>query len=189
MVCQRRDLYEAIGAVAPSGPVEERLRADLLRRFEHHGAHLDEPARDRLTAINARLAELASDFAANMRAADATSGVATDDPTGLPDALVAAARDAAVERGLTGFYVPYSEQNAIVALEKAENHALREEMYWLTITRAADTNGPVVAEILALRHELAELLGYPGFVELHRDGRMVAEPHALLDELAAAYRP
>jgi peptidyl-dipeptidase Dcp len=103
MVCQRRDLYDAIGAVAPSGPVEERLRADLLHRFEHHGAHLDEPARDRLTAINARLAELASDFAANMRAADATSGVATDDPTGLPDALVAAARDAAVERGLTGF--------------------------------------------------------------------------------------
>jgi hypothetical protein len=42
-------------------------------------------------------------------------------------------------------------------------------MYWLTITRAADTNGPVVAEILALRHELAELLGYPDFVELHRD--------------------
>ena len=120
---------------------------------------------------------------------DAASGVATDDPTGLPDALVAAARDAATERGLPGFYVPYSEQNATVVLGKAENRALREEMYRLTIARAAETNGPVVAEILALRQELAELLGYVDFVELHRAGRMVAEPQALLDELAAAYRP
>jgi Zn-dependent oligopeptidase len=67
-VCQRRNLYDAIRAVAPSGPVEERLRADLLRRFEHAGAHLDAVDRDRLTAVKARLAELASDFAANLRA-------------------------------------------------------------------------------------------------------------------------
>ena len=188
-ICQRRDLYEAIRAVAPSGPVEERLRADLLRGFEHVGAHLDEADRDRLTTINARLAELASDFAANLRAADAASGVSTEDPAGLPDTLVAAARDAATERGLAGYYVPYSEQNATIVLGKAENRALREAMYGLTVARAAETNGPVVAEILALRQELAEVLGYPDFVELHRDGRMVAEPQALLDELAAAYRP
>ncbi|HEX2307076.1 MAG TPA: M3 family metallopeptidase [Jatrophihabitantaceae bacterium] len=188
-VCQRRNLYDAIRAVAPSGPVEERLRADLLRRFEHAGAHLDAVDRDRLTAVKARLAELASDFAANLRAADAASGVATDDPAGLPDALVAAAREAAADRGLPDFYVPYSEQNAIVVLGEAENRPLREKMYRLTIARAAVTNGPVVADILALRRELAELLGYADFVELHRAGRMVAEPQALLDELAAAYQP
>jgi oligopeptidase A len=188
-VCQRRNLYEAIRAVVPSGPVEERLRADLLRRFEHAGAHLDDADRARVTAVNARLAELASDFAANLRAADVASGVATDDPTGLPDALVSAAREAAAERGLPGYYVPYTEQNAIVVLGKAENRALREATYRLTIVRAAETNGPVVAEILALRQELAELLGYPDFIELHRAGRMVAEPQTLLDELALAYRP
>jgi Zn-dependent oligopeptidase len=75
-------------------------------------------------------------------------------------ALTCTTRSGRWFRLLTGFYIPYSEQNAIMVLEKAENRALREEMYRLTIARAAETNGPVVAEILALRQEVAELLGY-----------------------------
>jgi Zn-dependent oligopeptidase len=188
-ICQRLDLYEAIRAVVPPGPVEERLRADLLRRFEHAGAHLDEPDRRRVTAINTRLADLASDFMANLRAADAASGVIAEDVAGLPDGLVAAARAAAAERGLAGYFVPYSEHNAAVVLAQAEDRTVREEMYRLTVACTAEANGPVVAEILALRQELAELLGYPDFVELHRASRMVADPQALLDELAAAYGP
>ena len=156
-VHQRRDLYEAIRAVEPAGPVEERLRADLLRRFEHDGAHLDPAGRDRLAAINARLAELAADFMANLQAADAASGVATNDPAGLPDALVEAARAAAAARGLDGWYVPYSDANAMIVLRRAESRQLRAAMYRLTVARAAESNGPVVAEILALRQELAEL--------------------------------
>jgi Zn-dependent oligopeptidase len=188
-ICQRLDLYEAIRAVVPPGPVEERLRADLLRRFEHAGAHLDEPDRRRVTAINTRLADLASDFMANLRAADAASGVIAEDVAGLADGLVAAARAAAAERGLAGYFVPYSEHNAAVVLAQAEDRTVREEMYRLTVACTAEANGPVVAEILALRQELAELLGYPDFVELHRASRMVADPQALLDELAAAYGP
>lgn len=188
-VHQRRDLYEAIRAVESTGPVEARLRADLLRRFEYDGAHLDEPGRDRIATIKARLAGLAADFITNLRTADAASGVATRDPAGLPDALVESARAAAAARGLDGFYVPYSDANATVVLRQAEDRQLREAMYRLTIARAAESNGPVVAEILALRQELAELLGYPDFVRLQSAGRMVTDPQAFLDELARAYRP
>jgi hypothetical protein len=120
VICQRLTCT-TLSRVVPSGPVEERLRADLLRRFEHVGAHLAEADRDRLAVINVRLAELASDFAANLQSADAASGVATDDPTGLPDAVAAAARDAAADRRRTGYYIPYSEQNATVVLQEAEN--------------------------------------------------------------------
>src|SRR6266498_3430938 len=132
-VHQRRELYGAIRAVEPAGPVQARLRTDLLRRFEHGGAHLDAAGRDRLAAINARLAELAADFMANRQ--------------------------------------------------------LREAMYRLSVARAAPSNGPVVAEILALRHELAQLLGYPDFVRLRSAGRMLTDPQAFLEELARAYRP
>ena len=188
-VHQRRDLYEAIGAVEPAGPVEQRLRADLLRRFEHGGADLDAAGRDRLAAINARLAGLAADFTANLQAADAASGVATHDVAGLPEALVDSARAAAAARGLDGCYLPYSEAYATIVLRQAETRPLREAMYRLSIARAAASNGPVVAEILALRQELARLLGYPDFVRLNSAGRMVTDPQAFLDELAGAYRP
>ncbi len=188
-VYQRRDLYVAIRAVEPAEPVAQRLRADLLRRFEHGGAHLDPAERERLAAINARLAELATDFITNLRAADAASGVATNDPAGLPGALVESARLAATARGLDGFYVPYSDANATIVLRQAENRQLREAMYRLTVARAAESNGPVVSEILELRQELAELLGYPDFVRLQSAGRMLTDPQAFLDELAHAYRP
>ena len=93
---QRADLCAAIRAVEPHSPVEERLRADLLRRFEHSGAHLDPVSQARLTAINARLADLGSDFMTNLQAANAASGVATRHPEGLPDTLIESARAAAV---------------------------------------------------------------------------------------------
>jgi oligopeptidase A len=188
-VYQRRDLYDAIRTVSAAGPVEQRLRADLIRRFEHAGAHLDAPARARLSEINARLAALGADFMANLQAADAASGVATNDPAGLPDTLMVTARTAAAARGLPGWYVPYSEANAITVLRDAENRELREAMHHLTVARASESNTPVVAEYVALRQELAELLGYPNYVALHREGRMVADPQAFLDELARAYRP
>ena len=186
---QRGDLYEAIRAVRPAGAVEERLRADLLRRFEHAGMRLDPAGRQRLAAINARLAELAADFTANLRAADAASGVATRNPAGLPPALVDSARAVAATRGLDGWYVPYSDANAITVLRQAEDRELRAAMYRLAIARAAESNGPVVVEILALRQELATLLGYPDFVALQGAGRMVTDPQAFLDGLARAYRP
>jgi oligopeptidase A len=188
-VLQRPDLYRAIRAVRPSGPVEERLRVDLLRRFERGGAHLDPAGQEQLAGINARLAELAADFTANRQAADATSGVATQDPAGLPQTLVATARAAAAERGMAGWYVPYSAANATLVLRHAADRRLRADMYRLIITRAARSNGPVVAEILALRHQLARLLGYPDYVRLQAAGRMVADPQAFLDGLARAYRP
>jgi len=188
-VHQRRELYGAIRAVEPAGPVQARLRTDLLRRFEHGGAHLDAAGRDRLAAINARLAELAADFMANLQAADAASGIATHDAAGLPEALVDSARTAAAARGLDGCYVPYSDANATIVLRQAENRQLREAMYRLSVARAAPSNGPVVAEILALRHELAQLLGYPDFVRLRSAGRMLTDPQAFLEELARAYRP
>jgi oligopeptidase A len=188
-IYQRRDLYDAIRAIEVGSPVEERLRADLLRRFERAGAHLGPDERDRLTAINARLAELGTDFIVNLQTANAASGVITDDVAGLPEDLMESARLAAVERGPDGFFVPYSDANATVVLRDARDHSLRAAMYRLTISRAAESNMPVVAEILALRQEFATLLGYANFVELSSAGRMVADPRSFLDQLARAYRP
>ncbi|WP_436530934.1 M3 family metallopeptidase [Actinoplanes sp. HUAS TT8] len=188
-VHQRADLYEAIRAVTPAGPVEERLRADLLWRFERHGAGLDAAGRERLATITARLAALSVDYMTNLQAADAEAGVATDDPAGLPEAMVAEARKAAAARGRSGYWLAYSDETASTVRREATNAGLRADMYRLTINRAAASNGPVVTEMLAGRQELAELLGFPDFVAMQAVGQMVGDAQGFLDELAAAYRP
>jgi Zn-dependent oligopeptidase len=188
-VFQRRDLYDAVRALDPADPVERRLRADLLNSFEAAGAHLAAADRVRLAAITARLAELGVDFMTNLRAVNAASGVAARDVGGLPDDLVRRAGKAAAERGLDGWWVPYSDANAGTVLREATDRELREAMYRLTINRAAAVNGPVVTEVAALRQELATLLGYRDYVASRAPGRMVADPDALLARVAAAYRP
>lgn len=186
---QRRDLYEAVRAVRPATAVEERLRTDLLRLFERSGAHLALAAQQRLADVNGRIAQLQADFMSNLRAVDAASGVRTDDPSGLPADLVDASRAAAQQRNMPGWWVPYSDHNSTIVRRDATDPHLRAAMYRLDITRAAKVNGPVVAETVALRQELAHLLGHEDFVAMQSAGRMVADPRAFLDELAAAYRP
>jgi oligopeptidase A len=186
---QRRDLYDAIAAVEPSGPVERRLKEQLLRGFRDHGVLLDGVRRERLAAIKARLAALGPVFRDNIRAADARSGVIVDDPAGLPEALIEEARGAAAARGLDGLYVPYSEANATAVLRDAHSPAVRQAMYRLNVGRAAQANLPIVAEMLALRRETADLLGYPNFAAMRLAGRMLDDPQAFLDELHRRYRP
>jgi oligopeptidase A len=57
----------------------------------------------------------------------------------------------------------------LLTLESACNRALREEMYRAYITRASSgdsDNTPLIEKTLALRHEQAQLLGYPNYAEV-----------------------
>jgi oligopeptidase A len=81
-----------------------------------------------------------------------------------------------------------------------DNQALREEMYRAYSTRASDQgpnagkwdNSPVMAEILALRHELAQLLGFESYAFKSLATKMAENPQQVLDfltDLAKRARP
>ncbi len=77
-----------------------------------------------------------------------------------------------------------------------DNQALREELYRAYSTRASDQgpnagkwdNSPVMAEILALRHELAQLLGFDSFADKSLATKMAENPQQVLDFLTDAWR-
>jgi oligopeptidase A len=191
-VHQDREVYDVLRASAPADPVWRRLREEVLAEFVRHGVELPPEQRSRLAAINGRLAELAVVFRQNLLAVDAATGLAVEteaELAGLPPGLVAAARAGAAARDLTGYYLPYSEAHAGAVLRMASVAATREKMYALTITRGWPVNEPVVTEILRLRQELADLLGYADFVELRLTDRMLGKPQDFLDELEHLYRP
>ncbi|WP_268604203.1 M3 family metallopeptidase, partial [Escherichia coli] len=104
---------------------------------------------------------------------DATMGwskLITDEAelSGLPESALAQAQAMAQAKEQDGWLLTLDMPSYLPVLTYADNRALREEMYRAFATRASDQgpnagkwdNSEVMAETLALRHELAQLLGF-----------------------------
>ncbi|NAZ18043.1 peptidase M3, partial [Glutamicibacter soli] len=114
---------------------------------------------------------------------DSVLPVADDRLAGLPDWLLGAMRAAARERGLPGQVVTLSRSLIMPFLELADDRALRETALAAWAARGsgqgagggATDNRGVVTEILALRHEMARLLGYADFASFRLEPEMARD--------------
>jgi oligopeptidase A len=178
-----------------------RVVENRLRDFRLGGAELPEDRKARFKAVAERLAELGSRFSDNVL--DATSAfclyvTAADEVRGLPEDALAAAREAARADGREGWKFTLHMPSYLPVMQYAEHRPLRERMYRAYTTRASDLgdprldNSPVLDEILRLRREQAELLGYQSFAEVSLVPKMAQSPEQVLGflrDLAARARP
>jgi len=175
----------------------EQARVLMLyrRMFVRAGAALKGAARDRLTAIKARLATLGTQFTQNLLADERGwfLDLAEDDLAGLPDFVVASARAAGAERGRPGPVVTLSRSLIVPFLQFSPRRDLREVAFAAWGARGAnggDTdNRAIAAEILALRQERATLLGYPSFAAYKLETEMAGNPDAVRDLLMRVWQP
>lgn len=198
-------LYARLAAVEAQAdaldPQARRLVELRLRAMRRAGAGLDPEGRARMAAIQSRLAVLSTQFAQNVLAdeRDYVLPVPADRLGGLPDGLVAAMRAAARERGLGGQVVTLSRSLVVPFLEHADDRTMRETAWRAWVARgsgagaggAATDNRAIAAEILALRHERAALLGYPDFAAFKLEPEMAGSAdrvEALLREVWDAAR-
>lgn len=196
-------LYERLDP-ATLTPAQARARTLALQDFELSGAHLAGPAQQRFAAIKARLAALSKQFSEN--ALDATDGwhyLATEpEVAGLPQDTLQAAAAAARADGHEGqFKLSLKMPVYLAVMQFAEDRELRARLHRAHSTRASDLappeqarldNTPVIDEILALRRELAAMLGFANYAELSLATKMAnspAEVEAFLLDLAARARP
>ena len=184
-------------------PVRQRIVDEALKDFHLAGVDLPPARRERFRAISTELATLGSRFAQNVL--DATHGWTvhlTDAQrlAGLPETARALARQCAVQRGLEGWVLTLDAPAYLPVLTHARDRCLREEMYEAYATRASEQgpqagrwdNGPAIAAILALRHELARLVGFESYAELSlakKMARSTSDVMAFLTDLAARARP
>ena len=199
-------LYARVQAVAAGAdalaPQDRRITDLALRDMRRAGAALDEAGRARMAALKGRLAVLTTDFAQHVLAdeRDFVLPVPDDRLGGLSDDLLAAMRAAAASRDLSGQVVTLGRSLIVPFLEQSTDRDLREAAWRGWTARgsgagaggAATDNRAIVAEILALRHERAELLGYPDFAAFKLDTEMAQtadQVQALLDEVWTAARP
>ncbi|CBL43640.1 Oligopeptidase A [gamma proteobacterium HdN1] len=185
---------------------ERRVVENALRDFHLSGVDLRADQQGRYKEIRKRLSELSSKYAENVLDCGQAFYHHTTDPAelaGLPESQRQAAKQAALEKGKEGWWLTLDAPVYIAVLTYADRQALREKFYHAYSTRASDQspnivqdrastdpqtahpwdNAPLMREILALRHELAQLLGYPNYAEYSLATKMASSAREVLEFL------
>lgn len=176
---------------------EARVLERYHKMFQRAGAGLEANEKSRMAEISQRLATLGTSFAQNVLKDEADYQLVLEteeDRAGLPDFLLAAAAEAARERGLDGKHVITLSRSSIEPfLQFSSNRALREEAFKAWSARGengGDTdNRAIVAETIGLRAEKAKLLGFDTFADFKLDDTMAKTPEAVRDLLMKVWQP
>ena len=185
-------------------PARKKLVDNALRDFRLGGAELPAGLKPRYAAIQDELASLSAKFSENLL--DATNGysIMIEEQkrlAGLPADDIEAAREAAKKvetrtEGKPGWKFNLQMPSYMPVMQYAEDRALRETMYRASATRASEfgkpewDNTPLIARLLKLRKEDAQMLGYATFAEVSLVPKMAQTPKQVLDflqDLAALF--
>jgi peptidyl-dipeptidase Dcp len=193
-ITQNKDLFARIQAVhdgeemATLRPDQQRLVQLTYDSFARNGATLEGAEAERYAEIQQRLAELHTQFANNVLADEENyvTYLNDDQLSGLPDSFITAAANLAAERGHEGEYAVLNTRSSMDPfLTYSDERDLREEV-WRTYYNRGDNgdeydNNAIIAEILALRDERVELLGYDNYAQWRLENRMAGTPERALE--------
>ena len=179
---------------------EERMLLEkTYEGFERAGANLTEEKKVRFREVKKQLSKLTLQFSQN-NLKETNDFIlhltAEDDLAGLPESQREQAAIAARERQLDGWVFTLHAPSYVPFLQYSERQDLRKKMYEAYNTKCTHNNEhnnfEIVAQLVNLRRELAQLLGYATYAEYALKRRMAQEPakvNDLLTQLIAAYKP
>ena len=173
--------YAATVAAASLDGLEARNVDFWLRDLKRAGHDLSEDDRARLRELRQRLIEVQVAFNSNLDEWDDAIEMTREDLAGLPDAYI----ERLVPGEAEGTYrVSMAYPDYIPFIEEAKDRDLRRQMQFKFWNRAAEENIPLLAEAVAIRNEIATLLGYPTWAEYAMEVKM-AHPEAVEDLYAS----
>jgi peptidyl-dipeptidase Dcp len=187
------DLFQrraALGLEAEQLRILERTHLAFVRA----GANLKGKARKRVAEVNAHLAQLATTFSQNVLADEQSWHLILNgdrDLQGLPDGVRSAASRTAASLGHPGKHAITLARSSVESfLQFSDRRDLREKAFKAWISRGANggkhDNRALISEAMALRAELAHLMGYASYAEYTLDDTMAKTPAAasgLLDQV------
>ncbi len=196
-------LYAKYKAIRPDSlnPEQSHARTLALRNFVLSGAELSGLAKERFAAIQERQAEISQLFSEHvLDATDAWSMTITDDDAaGIPSDVLDTARALALAEGQNGYKLTLKMPCYMPVMQYALNSAVREKMYRAYATRASELsdhlqfdNSALLIEILQLREEEAQLLGYDNHAQVSLASKMAESPEhvvGFLRDLAMRAKP
>ena len=206
---QNEALCNAYHAIAKSDDftqldkAQQKIVQNALRDFKLSGIDLDADKKHRYKEISQELSRLASKYEENLLdATNAWSKHITDvsELAGLPDSALAQAKQAAELQEKDDWLITLQFPSFQAVITYADNRDLRREHYEAYVTRASEQdphnpqwdNTQNMEDILALRHEKAQLLGFNNYAELSLATKMAektSDVTRFLEDLAKKSLP
>jgi oligopeptidase A len=203
---QNQRLFEkykqlAASAEFPSLSVpRKKIVENALRDFRLGGAELPPEKKARYAAIQETLAAAGAKFSENVLDATNAFSIVVEEKRigGIPPDVREAARGAARKDAKDGWKFTLHAPSYLPVMQYADDRALRETLYRESVTRASEfgkpewDNAPLIARIVELRRELAQLLGYRSYAEVSLVPKMAESPEQVLgflNDLARRARP
>lgn len=174
---------------------QRRLVEVTYENFTRAGAQLEGDDRERFAEIRSELAGLYTQFSQNEQADREawTLSLSEEDLADLPAYIVSAAAGAAADRDIDGHVVTLARSSVEPFLQTSPNRELREEAWRAWYSRGsndnANNNADTIRQILALRREQAEMLGYESFSHYRTGGTMAGTPQAALNLMEQVWWP
>ncbi|KAL0074275.1 hypothetical protein F4703DRAFT_1745126 [Phycomyces blakesleeanus] len=200
LMSQSAPLFKALDELVNSNAwnsldkVQQRIVLKKLRGMKHSGIGLADgsPEKERFNAISERLSELSLSFGNHILDATKAFKHVVEDVSeleGCSETFLETLKQNAKSREVEGFCITLDHTVYLPFMKNCKNRPLREKIYRASVTKASDgdlNNETVINEILSLKHEKANLLGYKCFADLSLTVKMaenVPAAEELVDRL------
>ena len=195
---QNQDLFKAIQSLQDTqdtmqlDDAQKKVIENAVKGFHLSGISLPKEQQQRFAEISKKLSKLQAAFADNVL--DATSAwtkqVTKEQLAGLPTSALDMSQQMATQREQEGYLLTLEYPSFIAVMTYADDRALRQEVYRAFATRAANNsdvpafnNDALMVEILQLRQEKAQLLGFTDFTALSLDRKMAESTDEVINFL------
>lgn len=186
------NLYQALKAYSQL-PQLQNLEApqrkfvtDTLKDFERNGVALDTDKRKKLEVLKNKHAEISNAFLKNIAQSKDELILNEAQTLGLPQDYKARYRNQDGTYTITLDYPAYQP-----FMKYAQDDSLRKQLYFKYLNRASDQNPALLQEMLALKKQIAQLLGYESYADYRLENSMAKKANVVWDfesELAQTVR-
>lgn len=202
-IIQNKSLFDRIHSIylnrdsSEFSPEQIRLLETTHDRFVKSGSQLDDEQKLELTKLNSRLATLYTDFGQNLLADEENIQLVLEnleELAGLPSSSIETAATEAEELGFEGKWVIRNTRSSVDPfLTYAERRDLRQKVWEMWTSRGDNggetDNNAIVTEILKLRLERANLLGFPTHAHWQLSDAMAQSPDRAMDLMTKVWKP
>lgn len=187
-------VYHSTAYVGSFNTEQKRLTEKYYQDFVLAGAKLDSITKLKVSEINQKLAGLFTKFSQNLLADEGEQYLelkTKDELVGLPEGLVSAAAANAATLKKEGWIIFNTRSSIEPFMKYAARRELREKAWRMFTSRGdngdAHDNKKIVTEILQLRAQRAQLLGYPTHAHWRLTNTMAKTPEKTLELMESVW--
>lgn len=172
---------------------EKRLLDELIRNYDDNGINLPSTDQKRLKVLSKRSTKLCSNFKSNImmaREAHPLHIIKVSELAGIRKDLIDTYMTAAIEANKSGYLVAVDDGNFDVVMTSCSSAKTRRMMHNVFTSCVAKKNNKLLFELLAIRREIATILGYKTPAHMLMTNRMITEPEratAFVQDLMERY--